>query len=142
MGYKAAIFGNSCQFYEYASFLVENNGTTIRYRLHVGEVVTIMTEDEGWNFAILRSIFSHQRQQRFAFIIVDWFEITSQTKLECPIYKLRIESKYRRIFPITKVDISSTVHFVHDCKEVECVEGHHNNNNNLYIRNLYFFKAV
>ena len=88
MGYDSVIYGHSYHFYEYASFLVEDNGVTIQHRLHVGETLSIMTEDNG-SFAILRSIFSHKKGDHyFAFIIVDWFEITNQTKLECPIYRL------------------------------------------------------
>ncbi|CAG8854314.1 9660_t:CDS:1, partial [Gigaspora margarita] len=81
MDYELTMFEDSCQFYEYICFLVEDNDTIIQYRLHVGEVVTVITENNGQNFAILKSIFSHQKSnQRFAFIIVDWFEITNQTK--------------------------------------------------------------
>src|SRR5581483_2322113 len=99
IGYESAICGKSYQFYEYASFLIEDNDSTARYRLHIGETVTIITEDENQNFAILRSIFSHQRNdQRFAFIIVDWFETTNQTKLECPVYKLQRTTRFRQIF--------------------------------------------
>ncbi|GBB87223.1 hypothetical protein RclHR1_13670004 [Rhizophagus clarus] len=47
MGYELAIFGNSYQFYEYVCFLVEDNDTIIQYRLHVGEVVTIMAENDN-----------------------------------------------------------------------------------------------
>ncbi|KAF0514529.1 hypothetical protein F8M41_017575 [Gigaspora margarita] len=143
MDYELTMFEDSCQFYEYICFLVEDNDTTIQYRLHVGEVVTIITENNSQNFAILKSIFSHRKNnQRFAFIIVDQFEITNQTKLECSIYKLRIENKGRQIFPIIKIDTSSTEHFIHNCRNDECIEGNHNFRNNLYIKNLYFFEAV
>ncbi|CAG8670731.1 83_t:CDS:2 [Cetraspora pellucida] len=94
MDYELTMFEDSCQFYEYICFLVEDNDTIIQYRLHVSEVVTVITENNSQNFAILKSIFSHQKSnQCFAFIIVDWFEITNQTKVGCPIYKLRIENE-------------------------------------------------
>jgi hypothetical protein len=114
----------------YVCFLVEDNDTTIQYRLHVGEVATIMAENDNRKFAIIRSIFSHQRNnQRYAFIIVDWFEITNQMRLECPIYKLRIAIEHQRIFPIGKVDTRSTAHFIHNCND-GCVEGNHDLGNN------------
>jgi hypothetical protein len=62
----------------------------MQYRLHVGEVVSIISEEGSESFAILRSIFSHERNnQRFAFIVIDRLEITNQTKLECPVYRLQ-----------------------------------------------------
>ena len=90
MGYESAFFGGSCRYYELASFLEEDDdGINMQYRLHVGEVISIISED-GESFAILRSIFSHQRNdQHFAFIIINRFEITNQMKLECPVYKLQ-----------------------------------------------------
>ncbi|CAI2182068.1 12803_t:CDS:2 [Funneliformis geosporum] len=64
MGYHSAIFGNSCQFYEYACFLVEENDINVLYRLHIGEVVTIATDD-GETFAIIRTIFIHQNNHQY-----------------------------------------------------------------------------
>ncbi|CAG8798492.1 12356_t:CDS:1, partial [Cetraspora pellucida] len=37
MDYELTMFEDSCQFYEYICFLVEDNDTIIQYRLHVGE---------------------------------------------------------------------------------------------------------
>ncbi|POG58484.1 hypothetical protein GLOIN_2v1488565 [Rhizophagus irregularis DAOM 181602=DAOM 197198] len=89
MGYHLAIFGYSCQFYEYACFFAEENDTNVLHQLHIGEIVTIVTEDDE-TFAIIRSIFSHQyNNQQFAFVSVDGFEITNRTVLECPVFKLR-----------------------------------------------------
>ncbi|PKY32807.1 hypothetical protein RhiirB3_420292, partial [Rhizophagus irregularis] len=56
MGYHLAIFGYSCQFYEYACFFAEENDTNVLHQLHIGEIVTIVTEDDE-TFAIIRSIF-------------------------------------------------------------------------------------
>ncbi|CAB4435777.1 unnamed protein product [Rhizophagus irregularis] len=89
MGYHSAIFGNSYHFYEYACFLAEENDTNVLHRLHIGEVVTIVTYD-GENFAIIRTIFSHQyNNHQFAFVSVVGFKITNQTVLGCPVFKLR-----------------------------------------------------
>jgi len=86
MGYESAFFELSYRYYELVCFLEDNGNNT---HLHVGEVVTIMSEEEGESFAILRSIFSHERNnQRFAFIVIDKFKITNQIKLECPVYRL------------------------------------------------------
>jgi hypothetical protein len=137
MGYKAAFFKSSCQHYGLACFSVEET----QYSLHVGEVVTIISEEEGESYAILRSIFSHERNdQRFAFIVISRFEITNLMKLECPVYKFR---DTRQICSISVVDTTSTVHFVHCCINDECTgDSGHDFGNNLYIRNMYFFKAV
>lgn len=142
MGYEyheLTLFGNSCQHYELASFLVEDNGINTQYRLHVGEVVSIISKDDE-SFAIIRSIFSHERNdQHFAFIVIDRFEITNQVRLECPVYKLR---NIQTICPISEVDTNNTAHFVHCCVDNECIGGRHNFRNDLYIRNMYYFKAV
>ncbi|CAG8809420.1 22144_t:CDS:2, partial [Gigaspora rosea] len=85
------------------------------YRLHVGDIVTMISEEEG---EILRSIFSHKRDNLcFAFIIVDRFELTNQMKLECPVYRLQ---NTRKIYPISKVDTNNIAHFIHYCNNNEC----------------------
>ncbi|CAB4402039.1 unnamed protein product [Rhizophagus irregularis] len=67
----------------------QENDTNVLHQLHIGEIVTIVTEDDE-TFAIIRSIFSHQyNNQQFAFVSVDGFEITNRTVLECPVFKLR-----------------------------------------------------
>ena len=143
LGYSSAILNNSPLFFEYASFLIEENDIPIQCHLHIGDVVSINSDENEESFSIIHAIFCHQKCDRhFAFIIIDWFENTNQTKLGCPIYRLQTTSNWRRIFPISIVNAVSTVHFVHDCKDDECVEGDHDLRNNLYIRNLYFFKAI
>lgn len=136
--YELAFFGNSYQHYELASFLVEDNGINTQYRLHVGDNISLISNYES--FAVIRSIFSHEKNnQRFAFIIIDRFEITNQTKLECPVYKLQ---DTRTIRPISDIDTNKTAHFVHCCVNNECIGGRHEFRNNLYMRNIYFFNAV
>ncbi|PKY61391.1 hypothetical protein RhiirA4_486295 [Rhizophagus irregularis] len=141
MGYEAAFFESSCRYYELICFSVEDNGINTQYRLHVGDVVTTISEEEGETFALLRSIFSHKRNnQRFAFIVIDKFEITNQKKLECPVYRLR---DTQRIRPISELDTNSTAHFIHYCNDDECISGScHDFGNDLYIKNMYFFKAI
>ncbi|CAG8743787.1 10376_t:CDS:2 [Rhizophagus irregularis] len=48
----------------------------------------------------------------------------------------------RQICSMSVVDTSSTVHFVHCCHDDECNSGEHDFGNNLYMRNIYFFKAI
>ena len=110
----------------------------------MSDIVTINVED-GDNFAIIRAIFSHQKNElRFAFVFVDWFEESNQSRLDCPIYKLQMTNttNWRRVFSISLVNVENVVHFVHNCKDEECIGGKHDSRNNLYIQNLYFFKAV
>src|ERR1043166_5562526 len=112
MGYESPFFKSLCRHYELASFLVDDEDNT-QYHLHVGEVVSIISEEAGESFAILRSIFNHERDnQRFAFIVIDRFEITNQTRLECPVYRLQDTKTIR---PISEVNTRSTVHFIHCC---------------------------
>jgi hypothetical protein len=142
IGYHSAIFGNSYQFYEYACFLVEENDTNVLLRLHIGEVVTIITTEEDEIFAVIRSIFSHRNNnQRFAFVVVDQFEITKLTVFECPVYSLQKANRWRRIYPISVIRTSTSTHFIHYCSGDECIDGH-NQRNKMYIRNMYFFNDV
>ncbi|GBC37337.2 hypothetical protein GLOIN_2v1773394 [Rhizophagus irregularis DAOM 181602=DAOM 197198] len=57
----------------------------------------------------------------------------------CPVYRLQ---DTRQICSMSVVDTSSTVHFVHCCHDDECNSGEHDFGNNLYMRNIYFFKAI
>jgi hypothetical protein len=140
MGYETTLLESSCQHYELACFSVEDNGINTQYRLHVGEAVTIISEEEDESFAVIQSIFSHERNnQHFVFIVINRFEITSLTKLGCPVYRLQ---DTRQICSISVVDTNSTVHFVHNCNNNGCNGSGHDFRNNLYIRNIYYFKAV
>ena len=84
-------------FFGYASFLFEKeNGDSC---LHIGDVVSINIKD-GENFAIIRAILCHQKNDvRLAFIIVDWFEEVNQKILGCPVYKLirSYKNNWRRV---------------------------------------------
>ena len=72
LGDNSAIFNSTMSFFGYASFLLEKeNGDIVLCRLHIGDVVSINIED-GENFAIVRAILCHQKNDvRLAFIIVD-----------------------------------------------------------------------
>ncbi len=120
--------------------------------LNIQEELKLAYEDLGDNsvilnsmssFLIIKAIFCHQKNDtRFAFIIVDWFEKINRITLGCPVYRLQTtNSNFRKVFSISLVDAINTVHFVHNCKEEECM-GNHDFRNNLYIRNMYFFKAI
>ena len=123
-------------FFGYASFLFEKeNGDTVLYRLHIGDVVSINIKDEE-NFAIVRAILCHQKNDvQLAFIIVNWFEEVNQKILGCPVYKLIRSPKnnYRRVFSINLVNAINIVHFVHSCRNEECDGDNHNSRNNMYI---------
>jgi hypothetical protein len=144
LGYDYVILDSTPILFEYASFdFVKENGDTVLCRLHVGDVVSIKIE-EGENYAIIKAIFCHQQEDniRLAFVTVDWFEDMNRTMLGCPVFRLRTTSNWRKVFSINLVEAINTVHFVHSCKVGECVGGIHDSRNSLYIRNVYFFKAV
>ncbi|CAG8690169.1 17230_t:CDS:2, partial [Dentiscutata erythropus] len=111
------------------------------------EQLELCYEDLGFNseydevsFSIVHALFRHKKDKHYlTFIIIDWFESTNQTKLGCPLYRLETTNCCQKIFPVSVVKAVNTVHFVHNCKDEECIEGQPND---LYIRNLYFFKAI
>jgi len=85
----------------------------------IGDVVSINTVGFRSSFAIIRMILCHQKNNYcFAFVIVDWFEKTNRNKLGCPIYRLRTTNHRRKFFSIS---VANTVHFVHNCKDNECM---------------------
>ncbi|CAG8681321.1 17414_t:CDS:2 [Rhizophagus irregularis] len=87
---NSAIPNSMPLFFEYTSFIFENErDNTILRRLRIGNVVSINIENRG-NFAIIRAIFCHQKDNlRFVFVVVDWFEETNRTILGCPVYRLQ-----------------------------------------------------
>jgi len=129
-------------FFEYVRFdYIKESADTIRCILHIGDVVSINTDESGEAFAIIRGIFC-QEDHYFTFVIVDWFETTNRTKLGCPVYRLQAENSWRRIFSISVINVVNTVHFIHNCKDGECIGDSHDLRNDMYIRNMYYFKAV
>ncbi|UZO00345.1 uncharacterized protein OCT59_011479 [Rhizophagus irregularis] len=139
---NSAIPNSMPLFFEYTSFIFENErDNTILRRLRIGNVVSINIENRG-NFAIIRAIFCHQKDNlRFVFVVVDWFEETNRTILGCPVYRLQTtNANLRRVFSICLVNAINVMHFVHNCRGEECIDGDHNSRNDLYIRNLYFLK--
>ena len=143
LGNDSARLDGTISLFGYASFLFEKeNGDTVLCRLHIGDVVSIKLE-EGENYAIIKAIFCHQQNDlRFAFVAVDWFEDMNQTMLGCPVFRLRMTSNWRKVFSINLVEAINTAHFVHICKGEECAGGVHDSRNNLYMKNMFFFKAV
>src|SRR5581483_4440391 len=138
LGDYSATLKSSLSFFGSVSFYIKENSESVQYHIHIGDVVGLRG-----NFVIIRMILCHQKNNHhFAFIIVDFLEETNRTKLGCPIYRLRTMNNQRRIFSISMVDAVNTVHFIHNCKDGECIEGNHDLRNDLYIRNMYFFKAV
>ncbi|GES97673.1 hypothetical protein GLOIN_2v1474421 [Rhizophagus clarus] len=139
------ILNNTPSFFEYASFVFEKErGSTILRRLHIGNIVLIDIENDD-NLAIIRALFYHQKNDlQFAFIVVNWFEKLNRTMLDCPLYRLQTinTNNCQRIFSISLVSAINNIHFIHCCKDEEFTEGDHNLRNELYMRNLYFFKAV
>ncbi|CAB4399061.1 unnamed protein product [Rhizophagus irregularis] len=127
-------------FFEFARFYIKENDDIVQCRLHIGDIVSINTEEFGGSFAVIRAIFYHQKNNfRSTFIIVDWFEDMNRTKLGCPVYRLQMANNWRRIFSISLVNAVNAVHFVYDD---ECAGGNHDFRNNLYMRNLYLFNYV
>ncbi|PKC56095.1 hypothetical protein RhiirA1_501645 [Rhizophagus irregularis] len=91
LGDDSVILDITPSFFEFASFIFENErDNTILRRLHIGDVVSI-NFGNGNNFAIIRAIFCHQKNDlRFAFVIVDWFEELNRIRLGCPMYRLQM----------------------------------------------------
>ncbi|KAF0474143.1 hypothetical protein F8M41_024757 [Gigaspora margarita] len=77
-------------FFEYANVYIEKDNLPIQYYLHIGDIVSINSEDDDKSFLIIHAIFCDRKDKHyFTFIIIDWFERMNQTKLGCPLYSLQ-----------------------------------------------------
>ncbi|CAG8513601.1 10429_t:CDS:2, partial [Scutellospora calospora] len=121
-GQNAALINKSISFYQNITYLIENEyGIIEKCSLSLGDIVTIEEEEEEESFAMIKAIFRHKSNDGhfYAFIMIDWFENTGQINnlLECPIYKIQSTNnkKWRRVFPLSVVDNTKKVHFVHNC---------------------------
>ena len=143
-GYHASLNNKTCNFYKCASYIQNTQNAKIQCHLNIDDVVTIQVADYGESYAIIKGIFKHKSNDEYfyPFIYVDWFENTykNHNKLYCPIFILRHDGFYRKIFLLTVVDKIRKVHFVHDCN-TRCKENH-NLENKHYIKNDFFFKAI
>ncbi|CAI2163860.1 11054_t:CDS:1 [Funneliformis geosporum] len=92
-GHYASLINKSCKFYEYASYIQDDNYTSeIKCNLHKNDIVMIQVQDFDKSYAIIKAIFKHKGndKQYYPFIYVDWFEDVHQNcnKLGCPLYSL------------------------------------------------------
>src|ERR1043166_6197567 len=139
-GYHASLINKNCNFYKCASYI----NAKIQCHLNIDDVVTIQVADYGESYAVIEGIFKHKSNDGYfyPFIYIDWFEDIYKThsKLDCPIFVLRHDDCYRKIFPLTVVDKVRKVHFVHDCN-ARC-KNNHNLENKRYLKNDLIFKAI
>lgn len=144
-GYNASLINKACNFYEYASYIQVVQNAEIQCHLNKDDVVTIKEADYGESYAVIKGIFKHKSNDGYyyPFIYVDWFEDTNKkhNKLDCPIFVLRHDDYYRKIFPLTVIDRVRKAYFVHDCN-ARCKESDHFLENNRYLKNEFFFTAV
>ncbi|PKC61845.1 hypothetical protein RhiirA1_465952 [Rhizophagus irregularis] len=144
-GFHASLINKSCKFYEGASYMQNEGYFEVKCHLHKNDVVTIQNgHDSG--YAIIKAIFKHKGNddRYYPFIYIDWFEDTNRkhAKLDCPLFILwRNDNSRRKIFPLTVVDEIHKTFFIHDCN-ARCQDGNHGLDNNRYLKNEFFFKAV
>src|SRR5438045_9742826 len=139
-GYHASLINKPCNFYKSASYISDE----IQCHLNIDDVVTIQVANYGESYAIIKGIFKHKSNDGYyyPFIYVNWFENIhrNHNKLDCPLYSLCYNNTWRKIFPLTVVDGSRKVHFVHDC-DSRC-NGNNHSENIRYLKNSFFFKAI
>ncbi|PKB93838.1 hypothetical protein RhiirA5_440200 [Rhizophagus irregularis] len=117
----------------------------VKCHFHKNDVVTIQNgHDSG--YAIIKAIFKHKDNddRYYPFIYIDWFENTNRkhVKLDCPLFIFwRNDNSQRKIFPLTVVDEIHKTFFIHNCN-ARCQNGNHDLDNNRYLKNEFFFKAV
>ena len=147
MGMKGMLINNRLEFYDCISYdVLDDKEAKERVTLQVGNVIDMEEEEEEEAFAVIRAIFCHEANNanRYVFLVIDWFQATGDKDelLECPYYKLHDPgaTQWRRIYPISFVDHASRTHFIHHCTR-HCTN-EHDKNNQLYLRNDFFYKTV
>ncbi|CAG8768461.1 21687_t:CDS:2, partial [Rhizophagus irregularis] len=61
----------------------------------------------------------------------------NRTRLGCPMYRLQTtHTNQQRVFSISLVNAINVVHFVHCCKDEECIEGDHDSKQFHFIHDL------
>jgi hypothetical protein len=144
-GHHASLINKSCKFYEYATYIQDVDYAETKCKLHKNDVVMIQVEDFDKSYAVIKAIFKHKGndEQYYPFIYVDWFEDIHQNhdKLDCPLFFLCHNNTWRKIFPLPVVGEIQKTHFVHFCT-AQCEKNSHDPNNNQYLKNDFFFKAI
>ena len=136
---NSAIISSSLTWYQCISYTTEDDyGNAENVCLQLGDIVTIQEEEYDESYAILQSIFQHKGNNNrvYIFIIIAWFEYTNQqhSVLECPIYKLDNQQKWRRIFPITVIDKVHKAYFIHN--------ENNTNEENYWFKNQFYFTVI
>jgi len=136
---NSALINSSLTWYQCISYVkYDDYGNTEKICLRVGDIVTIQEVEYNESYAVLQSIFQHKGNdnQFYVFIIITWFEYVNRNHpiLECPIYRLNDQQKWRRVFPITVIDKAHKAHFIHD--ENNTREG------NYWFKNQFYFTVV
>jgi hypothetical protein len=146
---EEALLNKKLEFFNYISYIVldNNKDNTARICLHVGDIVEIEEQEEGIAYAKIKGILRHQANdlQWFVFLIFDWFQKTNKYEplLGCSYYNLEqsIEKQWQHIFPISLINKTSNVHFIHACTNTCNIEKH-NWINALYIKNDFYYKSI
>ncbi|CAG8474275.1 5825_t:CDS:2, partial [Gigaspora margarita] len=90
LGYLFVVFNSTPLFFEYANVYIKKDNLPIQYYLHIGDIVSINSEEDDKSFSIICAIFCDRKGKHyFTFIIIDCFERMNQTKLGCPLYSLQ-----------------------------------------------------
>ena len=145
-GYHASLVNKSCNFYENATYIQNEDYCEVKCYLHKNDVVTIQANDYNNGYAIIKAIFRHKGNDGhyYPFIYVNWFEdiYKKHAKVDCSLFILKHNDDSRcKIFPLTVVDGIRKTHFIHDCN-TRCQEDNHDLENNFYLKNDFFFKAI
>ncbi|CAI2194639.1 10731_t:CDS:2, partial [Funneliformis geosporum] len=118
-GCYASLINKNYNFYENASYILNEEFFEVKCHLYKNDVVTIQADDHDKGYAIIKAIFKHKGNDGhyYSFIYVDWFEDTNKkhAKVNCPLFILRLnDDSQRKIFPLTVVDGIQKTHFILD----------------------------
>lgn len=143
----AALNYRRLEFYNGISYTVRDGSESLKVRINVGDVVDVSEPREGIAYARVGAIIRHKANdgRHFPFLVLEWFTASrrSEAVLDCPIYELQRPdtAKWQQLFPLSCVDHTANVHFVHACTR-SCTLGQHDLRNRQYFRNDFFYRAV
>ena len=130
--------------------VLQDDDVNIDISIHVGKTIDIEDDNETGEreYALIKGIFTYMANdnKRYAFFILDWYYNTGRIDnlTGSKIYKLQKSNDilWSHIHSFYIVNRVSQVHFVHNCKVVNCADRDHAADNSEYLFNEFFYMVV
>jgi hypothetical protein len=138
----------SIKLYQYIWYMLLDDYSEFyaNIKIYIDNIVIIKKEDAE-SYAIIRAVFTYKYNNKlvYAFVWIDWFNNIEciNTLLNCSIFERQraLDSRWYWVYPISILNNVPKVHFVHACYS-SCSANLHDDTNNQYFMNNFFYKTV